>query len=64
MVTILGATSAKVIAQKSKGMPRISLSLEKLEGTSADDVMGLISVDLLKAFKRCRTGLETGDLGL
>ena len=53
-----------MIAQKSKGMPRISLSLEKLEGTSADDVMGLISVDILKAFKRCHTALETGDSGL
>ncbi|KAI5071114.1 hypothetical protein GOP47_0013365, partial [Adiantum capillus-veneris] len=46
-----GATSARVVAQKSKGMPRISLNLEKLVGPSAEDVMGLITVELLRAYK-------------
>ncbi|MCO5547208.1 hypothetical protein L7F22_000653 [Adiantum nelumboides] len=46
-----GATSARVVSQKSKGMPRISLNLEKLAGSSAEDVMGLITIELLKGYK-------------
>ncbi|MCO5596811.1 hypothetical protein L7F22_050881 [Adiantum nelumboides] len=46
-----GATSARVVAQKSKGMPRISLNLEKLAGSSAEDVIGLITIELLKGYK-------------
>lgn len=47
-----GATSAKIIAQKSKGMPRISISLEKLADPLTSDAMGSISVELFKAFKQ------------
>eukprot|EP00250_Pteridium_aquilinum_P007544 c17233_g1_i1 orf=150-962(+) len=54
-----GATSAKVVAQKSKGMPRISLTLEKLAGPFAEDVMGLISVELLRAYRIQSNALET-----
>lgn len=54
-----GATTARVVAQKSKGMPRVSLSLEKLAGSSAEDAMGLITVTLLKAFKHQSDALET-----
>lgn len=45
-----GATSARIVAQKSKGMPRISLSLEKVSGPSSEDAMGLIAVELLEAY--------------
>jgi hypothetical protein len=54
-----GATSAKIIAQKSKGMPRISISLEKLADPLASDAMGNISVELLKAFKQKSDALVT-----
>lgn len=54
-----GATSARVVAQKSKGMPRITLNLEKLTGPSSKDAMGLITVELLKAYKNRSNALET-----
>lgn len=54
-----GATSARVIAQKCKGMPRVSISLEKLSGPSDEDAMGNISVELLKAFKHQSDVLAT-----
>ncbi|KAH9327673.1 hypothetical protein KI387_007851, partial [Taxus chinensis] len=47
-----GATSAKVTAQKSKGMPRVSIYLEKLADPSASDAMGNISVEIFRAFKQ------------
>ncbi|XWS44693.1 hypothetical protein CRYUN_Cryun15aG0069600 [Craigia yunnanensis] len=43
--------SAKLIAQKSKGMPRISFSLTKLTGSAASDAMANLSLQLFKAFK-------------
>lgn len=46
-----GATSAKVTTQKSKGMPRIPIYLEKLTDPLASDAMGNISVELMRAFK-------------
>ncbi|PIA28501.1 hypothetical protein AQUCO_06900044v1 [Aquilegia coerulea] len=46
-----GATSAKLIAHKSKGMPRISISLEKLMEPSASDAMANLSFGLFKAFR-------------
>lgn len=54
-----GATSARVVAQKSKGMPRISLNLEKLIGPSEEDAMGLITIELLKAYRHQSNALET-----
>lgn len=56
-----GATSAKIIAQKSKGMPRISMSLEKLADPLTSDAMGSISVELFKAFKQKSDVLMTGE---
>ncbi|KAF5178198.1 U2 small nuclear ribonucleoprotein auxiliary factor-like protein [Thalictrum thalictroides] len=46
-----GATSAKLIAHKSKGMPRISISLEKLMESTASDAMANLSLGLFKAFR-------------
>ncbi|XVF17004.1 hypothetical protein REPUB_Repub10bG0079600 [Reevesia pubescens] len=43
--------SAKLVAQKSKGMPRISFSLTKLTGSAASDAMANLSLELFKAFK-------------
>ncbi|XP_077212675.1 U2 small nuclear ribonucleoprotein auxiliary factor-like protein [Tasmannia lanceolata] len=46
-----GATYAKLVAHKSKGMPLISLSLDKLVNSSANDAMAYLSLELFKAFK-------------
>ncbi|XVE83365.1 hypothetical protein DITRI_Ditri16bG0083500 [Diplodiscus trichospermus] len=43
--------SAKLVAQKSKGMPRISFSLTKLTGSAASDAMASLSLELFKAFR-------------
>ncbi|KAH7439024.1 hypothetical protein KP509_04G041400 [Ceratopteris richardii] len=53
-----GATTARVVAQKSRGMPRISLNLEKLTGSPAEDVMGLIMVELLKSYRHKSNALQ------
>ncbi|KAH7439025.1 hypothetical protein KP509_04G041400 [Ceratopteris richardii] len=55
-----GATTARVVAQKSRGMPRISLNLEKLTGSPAEDVMGLIMVELLKSYRHKSNALQIG----
>ncbi|KVH88212.1 hypothetical protein Ccrd_024398, partial [Cynara cardunculus var. scolymus] len=46
-----GPESARLVAQKSKGMPRISVFLLRLVGTAANEVMARLSLDLYKAFK-------------
>ncbi|XP_071704250.1 uncharacterized protein [Rutidosis leptorrhynchoides] len=46
-----GPESARLIVQKSKGMPRISISLRKLVGTVANEAMARLSLDMYKAFK-------------
>nr|XP_043611783.1 uncharacterized protein LOC122583443 [Erigeron canadensis] len=46
-----GPKSAKLIAQKLKGMPRISVSLLRLVGTAANEVMSRLSLDMYKAYK-------------
>ncbi|KAK8333087.1 hypothetical protein V6Z12_A10G181400 [Gossypium hirsutum] len=43
--------SAKLVAQKSKGMPRISFSLTKITGAAASDAVANLSQELFKAFK-------------
>ncbi|MBA0570264.1 hypothetical protein Golob_003943, partial [Gossypium lobatum] len=43
--------SPKLVAQKSKGMPRISFSLTKLTGAAASDAVANLSQELFKAFK-------------
>uniref|UniRef100_A0A5B7AAH3 Uncharacterized protein n=1 Tax=Davidia involucrata TaxID=16924 RepID=A0A5B7AAH3_DAVIN len=45
------AAYAKLIAQKSKGMPRISISLHKLVDGAASEAMANLSLELYKAFK-------------
>lgn len=46
-----GGVNAKLIAHKSKGLPRISLSLKKLVNSSADDTTANFSLAIFKAFK-------------
>ncbi|CAK7354834.1 unnamed protein product [Dovyalis caffra] len=46
-----GAAYAKLVAQKSKGMPLISISLTKLEDNAARDAMADMSFGLFKVFK-------------
>eukprot|EP00252_Welwitschia_mirabilis_P009358 TRINITY_DN21919_c0_g1_i1.p1 TRINITY_DN21919_c0_g1~~TRINITY_DN21919_c0_g1_i1.p1 ORF type:complete len:272 (-),score=58.79 TRINITY_DN21919_c0_g1_i1:133-948(-) len=54
-----GASSAKIIAQKSKGMPHISIPLERLTDDTASDAMGNISFELFKSFKQKSEALIT-----
>ncbi|KAK3029661.1 hypothetical protein RJ639_038942 [Escallonia herrerae] len=46
-----GAVNAKLIAQKSKGMPRVSIPLTKLVGDAASEAMLNFSLELFKSFK-------------
>ncbi|XP_038723305.1 uncharacterized protein LOC120015138 isoform X2 [Tripterygium wilfordii] len=46
-----GAAHAKLIAQKSKGMPRISISLTKLVDAAASEAVATLSLQLFKVFK-------------
>lgn len=46
-----GATSAKLVAHKSKGMPLISIPLSRLTNSSADDAKANLSFELFKAYK-------------
>ncbi|KAM7513851.1 hypothetical protein LguiA_003434 [Lonicera macranthoides] len=45
-----GAANAKLIAQKSKGMPRISVFLTKLVGIAASESIANFSLELYKSF--------------
>ncbi|KAM6590521.1 uncharacterized protein LOC115713056 [Cannabis sativa] len=49
-----GAASAKLVAQKSKGMPVISISLTKLSGPAASAAIANLSLHLFRAFKSTR----------
>lgn len=57
---ILGATYAKLIAQKAKGMPRISFSLGKLLDGAAGEAMAKLSLELYKEFKDNQSLLTEG----
>ncbi|KAL5752194.1 hypothetical protein ACOSP7_022372 [Xanthoceras sorbifolium] len=46
-----GIASAKLVAQKSKGMPRISFPLTKLVGSTASEALANLSLGLFKTFK-------------
>ncbi|KAK4845920.1 hypothetical protein QYF36_010681 [Acer negundo] len=46
-----GIASAKLVAQKSKGMPRISISLTKLVGFAASEALSNLSLGLFETFK-------------
>ncbi|XP_056158807.1 uncharacterized protein LOC115667135 isoform X3 [Syzygium oleosum] len=52
-----GATSAKLVAQKAKGMPLIFVTLVKLVDFAAREVMGNLSMQLFMAFKNTHTSL-------
>ncbi|XP_026666248.1 uncharacterized protein LOC120103797 isoform X2 [Phoenix dactylifera] len=47
-----GAAHAKLIALKSKGLPRISFSLNRVINSSANDVMADLALSLFKACKK------------
>ncbi|XP_061346876.1 uncharacterized protein LOC133292479 [Gastrolobium bilobum] len=46
-----GVSSAKLVAQKSKGMPLITIPLTKLVDSSGSEAMSNLSLSLFKAFK-------------
>ncbi|VFQ63537.1 unnamed protein product [Cuscuta campestris] len=45
------AARVKLIAQKAKGMPRITISLSKLVGAAASEAVANLSLELYKSFK-------------
>ncbi|KAD3640161.1 hypothetical protein E3N88_29384 [Mikania micrantha] len=49
--TSSGPESARLIAQKSKGMPRVSVSLRRLVGTAANEAMARLSLDMYRSYK-------------
>ncbi|XP_057981756.1 uncharacterized protein LOC131167019 [Malania oleifera] len=53
-----GAAFAKLVAQKSKGMPLISISLVKLVDSAASEAVANVSLNLFKQFKRMKNLLE------
>lgn len=52
-----GVSSAKLIAQKSKGMPLITIPLTKLVGSSACEAVSNLSLSLFQAFKSIKCSL-------
>lgn len=52
-----GVSSAKLIAQKSKGMPLITIPLTKLVDSSASEAVSNLSLSLFKAFKTIKCSL-------
>lgn len=57
---VTGAAFAKLVAQKTKGMPRISISLSKLVGSSSIEANANLSLGLFKAFKSTENLLIRG----
>lgn len=55
-----GAACAKLVAQKSKGMPRISISLTRLTGSAANEAMAKLSLELFTAFRSMQTLMVQG----
>ncbi|KAL2498576.1 hypothetical protein Adt_24126 [Abeliophyllum distichum] len=52
-----GASHAKLIAQKGKGMPRISIALAKLLDGAASQAMAKLSLELHREFKNVHKSL-------
>ncbi|GMH06708.1 hypothetical protein Nepgr_008548 [Nepenthes gracilis] len=50
----MGIASAKLVAQKSKGLPLISISVSKLPDSVAGEATANLSLELFKAFKDMR----------
>lgn len=59
-LVFLGATSAKLVAHKSKGMPLISIPLGRLKNSSADDAKSNLSFELFNAYKGQRDDIVRG----
>lgn len=59
---ILGASRAKLFSQKSKGMPRILFSLDKLVDGAAGEAMAHLSLELFKEFKDVQSSLAEGPI--
>ena len=57
---ISGAAYAKLVAQKSKGMPLISISLAGLADAAAKEAVANLSLGLYKAFKNLHSLLING----
>lgn len=57
-----GASHAKLIAQKGKGMPRMSVSLAKLSAVVASQAMASLSMELYKEYKNVHKSLVKGNL--
>lgn len=57
---ILGASRAKLIFQKAKGMPRILFSLDKLVPGAAGEAMANLSLELYNEFKDVQSSLAEG----
>lgn len=60
VVCILGIANAKLVAQKLKGMPLISIPLAKLVDSAASSAMATLSLELFKAFKTLQHSLAEG----
>lgn len=52
-----GASHAKLIAQKGKGMPRMFISLAKLSDVAASQAMANLSMELYKEYKNVHKSL-------
>lgn len=59
---LTGAAYAKLAAQKSKGMPVISISLTKLVGTAASEAIANLSLQLFEEFKNIHESYVEGCL--
>ena len=57
---ILGAAYAKLVGQKLKGMPLISIPLTKLMDAAASEAMANLSLELFKAFKNMQHSFVEG----
>lgn len=60
VMCISGCAHAKLVAQKSKGMPRISISLTKLVGTAASEAIANLSLQLFGEFKNLHESYVEG----
>lgn len=59
---IAGPAHAKLIAQKTKGLPKITFSLDKIEAAAVTEARRNVSFMLFGAFKTCQSLLVKGQL--
>lgn len=59
---LTGAAYAKLVAQKSKGMPVISISLTKLVGTAGTEAIANLSLHLFEEFNSIHESYVEGCL--